>query len=169
MTSQITRRAAIVNSVRRSEVINILRESADPGAHAIGYASQASLTPTFAPSWDGSYFDNTKWEIGAYGSWSVDHWEAEDVGNWGVLLLPIGGWTTGYRPSKCRIGLDPDPVAGGMFMLNFGAVQPYIDMSYHSLDEYIIDPAWYDNGDISRLTMIVSAAYFEIPSIEFLV
>jgi hypothetical protein len=169
MTSQITRRAAIVNSVRRGEVINILRESADPGAHAIGYASQASLTPVSTENWDGSNFDNTKWEIGAYGSWSVDHWEAEDVGVWGVLLLPIGGWSVGYRPTKARVGLDPDPVAGAMLVLNFGAVQPYIEMTYHSLDEYIIDPAWYDNGDITRLTVIGSATYFEVTSIEFLV
>lgn len=173
MTSKITRRAAITSSVRRSEVINILRESPDPGDPPIGYPSQASLTPIPIPDSDTWWgvFDYTKWkQFGAdQGVWVTDHWEAEHyLGSiWSVNLIPATSWSTGYRPTKIRISHnagDPSPL---LIVLRFGSTTRVTGTAYLSLDEMDIDPSWYDDGDITRLSIYPGDATFNVTSIEF--
>ena len=65
---------------------------------------------TPVPQWI-SIFDNTNWQINPaepYGNWNGTDWDMtihvdQPGGDYELNLIDIGGWATGFRPTKMRI------------------------------------------------------------------
>lgn len=78
-------------------------------AFKVGWVESETVEGAYIIQQWGTYFDNTKWEVGGtlpYGSWDGSKWDSEYVGhgNQHVLgLIPISGWEVGYRPVAIRV------------------------------------------------------------------
>ena len=109
--------------------------------------------------WVNSFFNDSYWSA-PVGFWVTDHWESGN-GPYELVLVELGSWTVGYRPTKIRFtftGVSPLSVS----VRGDGGATIYVsDAAYTSLTELTLNLT----GDIDRL--YAEGGEFSITNIEF--